>query len=123
MYLLTSNSTSAVFAYNPIKLQYRHIIYLQMIIGMLHTGCQAESSTAEEQQTLTCLLRLLDELASDASLATAISSAVNKEVGQTLLNYYSSVDYLKPSLFNQKFLLTKNASEGRLNIHATPTLH
>lgn len=90
-------------------------------MGMLHTGCQAESSTAEEQQTLTCLLRLLDELASNASLATAISSAVNKEVGQTLLNYYSSVDYLKSS--HPKFLLTKNASEGKLNIHATPTLH
>lgn len=67
----------------------RHIIYLQMIIEMLHTGCQAESLTSEEQQTLTCLLRLLDELASDASLSTAISSAVNKEVGQTLLNYYN----------------------------------
>lgn len=90
-------------------------------MGMLHTGCQAESSTADEQQTLTCLLRLLDELASDAILATAISSAVNKEVGQTRLNNCSSVYYLKPS--HSKFLLTKNASEGKLNIHATTTLH
>lgn len=54
--------------------------FLQVIINMLHNGCRSKPSKNEDQESLTSLFRLFNELATNVSLSADIANTVDKEV-------------------------------------------